>query len=131
MGPRTTALVALWLICTTGVGLNGSLAALAVGPDEPLLSVDHSVPHISTIPAIAGEPVELYVREQVLPGFGRPVVLMVHAAFLSLDAYYDVPIGDYSWMDYLAKEIGRASCRERASRSVGARVAESRWPYRS
>ncbi len=103
MGRPAVAALAFWLICATASGLKGAIGVSALGPEDSVLSIDHRVSHVSTIPAIAGETVELYVREKVLPGSGRPIVLMVHAAFLSLDSYYDLPVGDYSWMDYLAR----------------------------
>ena len=76
MGRPAVAALAFWLIFGTAMGFNGSPVVLAVGPDEPLLTIDHRVSHVSTIPAIAGETVQLYVREKVLAGSGRPVVLM-------------------------------------------------------
>jgi len=61
------------------------------------------------VPAIAGQHVQLYVRERVLPATlarsadleGR-IVLFVHGAGTPAEVAFDVPFEDYSWMGYLA-----------------------------
>jgi len=69
-----------------------------------VLTIDHYVPHISTVPANEGEEVELFVRERVRPGHRRrPVVLMVHGASTPASAVFDLRFEDYSWMAYLAR----------------------------
>ena len=74
-----------------------------------LLTIDHYVTVKSTVPAIAGQPATLYVREKVLAGsLARPlpadrVVLFVHGAGTPAEVAFDVPHEDYSWMAYLAK----------------------------
>lgn len=72
-------------------------------------STDYMVPHVSTVPAIAGRKVELYVREKVQarhPGdpdvIRRPVVLMIHGAGIGGVPVFDAQFQDYSWMEYLA-----------------------------
>ena len=86
-------------------------AAAAVGADDGqrLLSVDHYVKVASTVPAIAGQTAQLYVRERVLAGValrGAPapdkVVLFVHGAGTPAEVAFDAA-GDYSWMAYLAE----------------------------
>ena len=74
-----------------------------------VLRLDHYVRHESTLPAIAGETVQLYVRERVLPGllartadFDGRVVLFVHGAGTPAEVAFDVPYESYSWMGYLA-----------------------------
>jgi pimeloyl-ACP methyl ester carboxylesterase len=74
-----------------------------------LLSVDHYVRHVSTVPSIAGETVQLYVRERVLAAtlartadFEGRVVLFVHGAGTPAEVAFDVPHETYSWMAYLA-----------------------------
>ena len=64
----------------------------------------------STVPAIAGQPAQLYVRERVLAGtalrgrsFENRVVLFVHGAGTPAEVSFDVPYKDYSWMGYLAQ----------------------------
>jgi pimeloyl-ACP methyl ester carboxylesterase len=92
---------------------------LAVAPSyaddgERLLSVDHYVQVHSTVPAIAGQTTQIYVREVVRAGValrdtGRDagsadrVVLFVHGAGTPAEVAFDVPYQDYSWMGYLAR----------------------------
>jgi pimeloyl-ACP methyl ester carboxylesterase len=91
------------------------LAAILVAPvvaDDSglLLTIDHFVRVKSAVPAIAGQPAQLYVRERVHAGMvargsTRPdrVVLFVHGAGTPAEVAFDVPSGDYSWMAYLAR----------------------------
>jgi pimeloyl-ACP methyl ester carboxylesterase len=62
------------------------------------------------VPAVAGQPVQLYVRERVLAGIGLRgatppdrVVLFVHGAGTPAEVAFDTPYEDYSWMAYLAQ----------------------------
>ena len=72
--------------------------------EEALRTIDHMVPHISTVPAIAGQQVQIFVREKSLTSESvRPVVLMVHGAFSPSTLAFDVDRGSYSWMAYLAR----------------------------
>src|SRR5688572_10658921 len=92
-----------------------AIAAAAVVPlrgddSDRLLTIDHYVRTTSTVPAIAGQPVQLYVREKVLAGTAlRPaaaadkVVLFVHGAGTPAEVAFDLPYQDYSWMGYLAR----------------------------
>lgn len=74
-----------------------------------LITVDHYVPVHSTVPSIAGQIAEIYVRERLSPGAllrgastnGR-VVLFVHGAGTPAEVAFDVPYQDYSWMTFLA-----------------------------
>jgi pimeloyl-ACP methyl ester carboxylesterase len=75
-----------------------------------LLTIDHYVRVKSTVPAIAGQDVPIYVRERVLAGRalrGAPdadrVALFVHGAGTPAEVAFDVPQPDYSWMAYLAR----------------------------
>jgi acetyl esterase/lipase len=72
-----------------------------------ILSVDHKVAVKSIVPAIAGEPAQIYVRERVADGLKNTaadrVVLFVHGAGTPAEVAFDVPTGDYSWMAFLAK----------------------------
>src|SRR5580700_1981258 len=87
------------------------LAASAYGDDgEKLLSVDHYVRVHSTVPAIAGQTTQIYVREVVRAGTALRdggsadrVVLFVHGAGTPAEVAFDVPYQDYSWMGYLAR----------------------------
>src|ERR1700682_2851269 len=76
---------------------------------EQLLRVDHYVRVRSTVPAIAGQTTQIYVREVVRAasalreetGAGR-VVVFVHGAGTPAEVAFDVHYQDYSWMSYLA-----------------------------
>jgi len=74
-----------------------------------LLRVDHYVQVRSTVPAIAGQLTQIYVREVVEAGTvlrGGPasdrVALFIHGAGTPAEVSFDVPYQDYSWMAYLA-----------------------------
>lgn len=75
-----------------------------------LLTVDHYVRVRSTVPAIAGQTTQIYVREVVRAGIalragemGDRVVLFVHGAGTPAEVSFDVPFQDYSWMGFLAR----------------------------
>jgi pimeloyl-ACP methyl ester carboxylesterase len=93
-------------------GLAVLLGGSAVSGDDAqrLLGVDHFVRVTSTVPAIAGQPAQLYIRERVLAGtalrgqsFENRVVLFVHGAGTPAEVSFDVPYQDYSWMGHLAR----------------------------
>ncbi len=80
------------------------------GDAETLLRVDHYVRVKSTVPSIAGQTAQIYVRELVAAGpllregaSGERVVLFVHGAGTPAEVAFDVPYQDYSWMGYLAR----------------------------
>jgi pimeloyl-ACP methyl ester carboxylesterase len=72
---------------------------------EGIRTVDHFVPHISTVLANEGERVELFVREKVRGHHRRnsPAVLMVHGATGPSVPAFDLQYKNYSWMDFLAR----------------------------
>ena len=85
-----------------------------LGAEEPFVTVDRFVPHISSVPANQGERVGIFVREKVnrtlstkFAGGGNPnegkVVLFVHGGSVPSVPDYDLPYKDYSWMSYLAR----------------------------
>ncbi|MEO8100643.1 MAG: alpha/beta fold hydrolase [Acidobacteriota bacterium] len=83
---------------------------LAWGGPDPLLRIDHYVSVKSTVPAIAGQTTQIYVREVVLAGVGLhsapaadKVALFIHGAGTPAEVSFDVPYADYSWMAYLAQ----------------------------
>jgi pimeloyl-ACP methyl ester carboxylesterase len=97
------------LIATTlfvAIGL-----ALLRGDDgDRLLTIDHYLRVKSTVPAIAGQQAQLYVRERVVAGSAlrgsispERVVLFVHGAGTPAEVAFDLPYQDYSWMGYLAR----------------------------
>src|SRR4051812_44389180 len=82
-----------------------ALARLSFGDDSAqLLSIDHYVRVKSTVPAIAGQAVPIYVRERVQAGAALRggtsdrVALFVHGAGTPAEVAFDVPQRDYSWM---------------------------------
>jgi pimeloyl-ACP methyl ester carboxylesterase len=103
---RTTTWAALAAACFVIAAISQPTA----GEDsQRLLTVDHYVPNASTVPAISGQTVQLYVRERVKAATvqrGEPrddrVVLFVHGAGTPAEVAFDVPYKDYSWMAYLA-----------------------------
>lgn len=85
-------------------------ATVAAAGDARLLRVDHYVQVRSTVPAIAGQSTQIYVREVVDPGVvlrGGPapdrVALFVHGMGTPAEVAFDVPYHDYSWMAFLAE----------------------------
>src|SRR5688572_319733 len=87
------------------------VAAPLRGDDgDLLLTIDHYLRVKSTVPAIAGQTAQLYVRERVLAGTALRAgvaadraVLFVHGRGTPAEVAFDVPYQDYSWMAYLAK----------------------------
>src|SRR5438094_524977 len=77
---------------------------------QNVLTIDHYVTVRSTVPAIAGQPAEIYLRERVQAGTALRgsagadrVALFVHGAGTPSEVAFDVPYQDYSWMAYLAR----------------------------
>ena len=77
---------------------------------DRLLTIDHYLRVKSTVPAIAGQQVQLYIRERVVAGGAlrgavspERVVLFVHGAGTPAEVAFDLPYQDYSWMGYLAR----------------------------
>jgi pimeloyl-ACP methyl ester carboxylesterase len=93
------------------LALMASFATIVRADDsDRLLTVDHYVRVTSTVPVIAGQPAQLYVRERVAAGtalrgasFANRVVLFVHGAGTPAEVAFDVPYQDYSWMAFLAR----------------------------
>jgi pimeloyl-ACP methyl ester carboxylesterase len=101
------------VIALTAFGVAASLPAASFADDNAsyILTINHFVPHQSTAPPIAGQPVQLYLRERVqaqtlthTDDFGGDVVLFVHGAWLNSTGEFDAPYQDYSWMAYLAAD---------------------------
>ena len=95
---------------TMGILVMLALASAAFADDsDRLLRMDHYVQVHSTVPAIAGQLTQIYVREVVEAGAvlrGGPaadrVALFIHGAGTPAEVSFDVPYQDYSWMAYLA-----------------------------
>lgn len=79
---------------------------LAQSPD--IRTLEHRIKVKSTVPALMGQTVELYVRERVGASMkldavpADRAVLFVHGAGTPAEVAFDVPHSDYSWMAYLA-----------------------------
>ncbi len=77
--------------------------------DSPLTTFDHFVDHLSTVPAIAGQSVQLYVREKARadlvdkPSGFKGAVLMLHGGYWPCTPAFDLAHEDYSWMAALAR----------------------------
>jgi len=98
---------ALWLMLV----MIGFSICTAFGDDgDRLLRVNHYVRVRSTVPSIAGQTTQIYVREVVRAGtalrdgaLADHVVLFVHGAGTPGEVAFDIPYQDYSWMAYLAR----------------------------
>ena len=94
----------------TAILLMLAFATAAFADDgDRLLRIDHYVQVHSTVPAIAGQLTQIYVREVVEAGTvlrGGPaadrVALFIHGAGTPAEVSFDIPYQDYSWMAYLA-----------------------------
>ena len=78
--------------------------------DDKVVTIDHFVPHTSTVPANAGDVVQLFVRERFRrddddgePREPRKAILMVHGASVPVLPGMDLRHDDYSWAFWLAK----------------------------
>lgn len=71
-------------------------------PADGPKSVDHYVRVKSTVPSIAGQIANIYVRERVKGAPGDRVVLFVHGAGTPAEVAFDPSAPGYSWMAYLA-----------------------------
>ena len=101
-------LPALSAVAAIAVLLNVT-APSASDDGQRLLTIDHYVRVASAVPAIAGQPAQIYVRERVSAGVALRgsvaadrVVLFVHGAGTPAEVAFDPSIGDHSWMAYLA-----------------------------
>jgi pimeloyl-ACP methyl ester carboxylesterase len=105
---RNSRLLAL-LLLAAGSGVLFAPSSFARDDSQQILTIDHHVAHTSTIPAIAGQQVQLYVRESVQAealtqtSFTGRVVLLDHGATGSSERAFDPSYQDYSWMAFLAK----------------------------
>ena len=99
------------------------LAAILVVPSSlfgedgaKVLTIDHLVPHVSTVPANAGDLVNLFVRERVrecvresdggCDNGPRKAVLMIHGASVSVLPGMDLRHDHYDWALWLAQAGG-------------------------
>lgn len=84
--------------------------ALAPSRDTPnVLTIDHAVPHVSTVAANAGQHVGLFVRERVrsdVVNRPREVALMVHGRSVPVLAAAELRHENYDWAGWLARSGG-------------------------
>ena len=77
-----------------------------VGPGN-VATIDHQVPHVSTVSANFGELVHLFVRERVRNDFDNPkpreAVLMIHGRSVPVLAVSELRHGNYDWAQWLAR----------------------------
>lgn len=77
--------------------------SLNVQPEDDVnvLTIDHSVPHVSTLPADAGKLVHLFVRERVRADIedGRPrkAVLIIQGVSVPVLPLVELRYRDYDW----------------------------------
>ena len=88
-------------------------ASLFVGVENDeansVLTIDHAVPHISTVAANAGDQVNLFVRERVrsdVTDRPREAVLMIHGRSVPVLAAAELRHESYDWAGWLAKSGG-------------------------
>lgn len=85
------------------------LDATPVYESSNILTIDHSVPHISTIAANAGEKVGLFLRERVRSDVAdrpREAVLMIHGRSVPVLAAAELRYENYDWALWLARSGG-------------------------
>lgn len=75
-----------------------------------VITIDHPVPHVSTVAANRGELVNLFVRERVRSDLGnakpREAVLMIHGRSVPVLAVSELRHDDYDWALSLARSGG-------------------------
>ncbi len=109
MGWKSAAVCVLGSAMLFMAGTSAAAAPQAAGTTAAggLRVVDRGVPHTSTVPANAGQDVQIAVREIVQgePGAAgsRQAVLFVHGASVSGVAAFDFDFDGYSWGRYLAR----------------------------
>jgi pimeloyl-ACP methyl ester carboxylesterase len=99
-----------WLSVAVVLVVVSAVALLRGDDSDRVLTIDHYLRVKSTVPAIAGQTTQLYVRERVIAGSALRgaispdrVVLFVHGAGTPAEVAFDLPYQDYSWMAYLAR----------------------------
>jgi pimeloyl-ACP methyl ester carboxylesterase len=100
------ALLTIILMCVSTLVTQSTIA----DDSDHVVTVDHYVSVRSTVPSMAGQIAQIYVRERTQAGLvlrSAPltdrVVLFVHGAGTPAEVAFDVPYQDYSWMAYLAQ----------------------------
>ena len=98
------------LFCAIAAGLLLALLPGVPAIANDIVTIDRLVAHTSTVPAVAGKSVDLFVREKVpaaILNAGKApagkVALFVHGGYSPATLAFDVGYRDYSWMGYLAR----------------------------
>ncbi len=84
-----------------------STAAVNFAAGAPIVTTDHMVLHVSTVPANKGEKVHLFVRERDSTPPGAPsrrAVLMLHGRTVPALPGFDLDHEQYSWAGDLAQK---------------------------
>jgi pimeloyl-ACP methyl ester carboxylesterase len=97
------------LLLALSVVLVGSVGPASADDGGRLLTVDHYVRVRSTVPSMAGQWAQVYVRERTKAStlargtsYVNHIVLFVHGAGTPAEVSFDVPYSDYSWMSFIA-----------------------------
>ena len=93
--------------CLAAACLAGACASSAPTPPAGLVATEHRVRVTSIAPAIAGQEVQIYLRE-LAPGAtvargARPVVVFVHGSGTPAEVSFDSRRPDYSWLAAVAQ----------------------------
>jgi pimeloyl-ACP methyl ester carboxylesterase len=106
------ATMAIWALVGCGAesiepGGAGSIELPLGEAPRVVTTIDHAVSHISTVPANAGDPVDLFVRERDGGNRGNgQAVLMIHSRSIPVLASYDLATSHYDWALWLAQSGG-------------------------
>src|SRR5258708_16180524 len=99
--------VAWGLLGFGGASAQDSPVCIADDNNSNVLTCDHQVPHISTVPANVGELVHLFVRERVASNHAPgKAVLMIHGLSTPALPAFDLRADHYDWALWLAQEDG-------------------------
>jgi pimeloyl-ACP methyl ester carboxylesterase len=72
-----------------------------------VVTIDHQIPHVSSVPATQGQLVHLFVRERLASNWdGRTAVLMLHGMSVPVLPGMDLREDHYDWALWLAQSGG-------------------------
>jgi len=106
--PTATVIRAVSLIVAVSL-LVPTTGGVSLDAREQPQTINHYVRVRSSVPAMAGQMSQIYVRERATPATlagavssERKVVIFVHGSGTPAEVAFDTPFGDYSWMAHLA-----------------------------